>query len=376
MATVYRALRDDGQEVAIKVMDRDNATEHQVTRFERECRIGGMLNHEAIVNTYESGSDGSLLYMIQDYVPNGDVKAKIGGERIPWRKAVRWAALLAEGLAHSHSQGVIHRDIKPANILLDKTMNPRISDFGLAIIHGEGPNVEETARSGFRIIVGTPLYMPPEQFKFPNGVDARADIYALGVTLFEMLANRRPLEEESVEKFMDAHETQAKPMVSEFAEVPEILAKLIDRMIAKKASWRYEQMLTVAKDLRAVLDGNLTELTTEQAPSKKASARMMPVMTGLDDAPPAPPRSNIQSILWIILALVLVLALGVGVWLFQALSLRRARYETYLKQAGVALQGKEYKEAEILYRKALEVLPDGAEARKGLEDVKQAQDPK
>jgi serine/threonine protein kinase len=155
-------------------------------RFQQEGRVLARLHHANIVSIFDLGTAGPFAYLLMEFVDGGNLRqATLTALPAPL-EAIRMAREICLGLEFAHEQGVLHRDIKPANILIDLRGRVKIADFGIAKLLGQAPS----ALTG--LAVGTPQYMAPEQFDAPESVDARADVYALGVALYEMLTGELP----------------------------------------------------------------------------------------------------------------------------------------------------------------------------------------
>ena len=197
MGAVYR-IRDPktGAEYACKVMFPEVAKRNPEyrKRFAREAAFAMSIKHPNLISVYDVGEDPDtgLCYLIMDYVPGGTVEDRIArGGRFPIDEAVSVIAHVASALAVADSMHVVHRDIKPANIMFAADGTPKLADLGIARFN-DGSATTTVTSAG--MIVGTPAYMAPEQLMDSHGIDARADIYSLGVVLYEMLTNRRPNE--------------------------------------------------------------------------------------------------------------------------------------------------------------------------------------
>ncbi|HEX2991671.1 MAG TPA: serine/threonine-protein kinase, partial [Anaerolineales bacterium] len=191
MATVYRAYDPRFErEVAVKVLPREllHADPQFRLRFEREAKIIAQLEHTAIVPVYDVGEADGQPYFVMRYMNGGSLSDRIKAGVMEVDEAARILGAFAPGLDEAHARGIVHRDIKPSNILFDKRGNPYISDFGIAkLTQAQSGNVTGSA------IIGTPAYMAPEQAQ-GDDIDGRADIYALGIILFEMVTGKQPYE--------------------------------------------------------------------------------------------------------------------------------------------------------------------------------------
>ena len=191
MGAVFRARQLDlDRDVAIKfIAPRENDPSFG-ERFEREARTMARLAHPNIVAVHSYGRAGGFAYIIMEYVEGGDLAQLIAAGRIPEAVALGVVEQVCGALAYAHEQGCVHRDIKPGNILLDTQGRVKVADFGLVKVLGE--NAAASALTLSFAGVGTPLYAAPEQTKPGAPVDHRADIYALGVMLYEMLTGEVP----------------------------------------------------------------------------------------------------------------------------------------------------------------------------------------
>ena len=196
MGFVYRVRdRVTGEIGALKVLLRDLAADPAfVERFEREARTLARLEHTNIVRLRSWGQSGGFCYLLMEHVEGANLREALRAGRFSPGQALALVGPLCDALQYAHSQGVLHRDIKPENILLDADGRAKIADFGIAKIvasPGSGPEAYTLTQTGARI--GTPHYMAPEQVETPEVVDHRADIYSLGVVLYELLTGELPL---------------------------------------------------------------------------------------------------------------------------------------------------------------------------------------
>ncbi|AHG88134.1 protein kinase [Gemmatirosa kalamazoonensis] len=216
------------RDVAIKVLDPSLAVDAALEeQFLHEARTIAAAEHPHIVPLYSAESHGGLLYLVMRLVPGRSLADRIAEGKLPPAEAARIARECAGALAAAHAVGVVHRDIKPANILLDTAGNASVSDFGIALV---------TSRPAHELpgsTTGTPHYMSPEQ-SLGERVDGRADVYALGVVLYEMLTGTPPYPGRNATEVIAKHISAPIPRLSDREpETPAALVRLVDRMLAK-----------------------------------------------------------------------------------------------------------------------------------------------
>jgi eukaryotic-like serine/threonine-protein kinase len=249
MGIVYKA-KDPMLEriVAIKTinltMDKDGAEMYE-KRFYQEARAAGGLNHPNIVTIYDIGRSESLCYMAMEYIEGAELRTLLlPGKPLPVQKALAIAAQVAEGLAYAHERGVVHRDIKPANIMVPETGPVKITDFGIARMRTS--NVQ--TQTG--MMMGSPKYMSPEQV-IGKRADHRADLFSLGVILYEMLTGAAPFTGESVNAVMYQIVNFVPPAPSAINPAsPPALDQIVARMLAKALDERAQSAAEIARGLR------------------------------------------------------------------------------------------------------------------------------
>jgi len=233
MGLVYRARqRKLDRPVALKVVSPHLAERAAFgERFAREARAMARLAHPGIVGVHDFGERGGVYYLLMEYVDGVDLRAALRAGTVDPPAALAIVRHLCEALEYAHGQGVVHRDIKPENILLGPAGSVKVADFGLAKLGGElGGNLTRTSQ-----VLGTPHYMAPEQVQRPLEVDHRADIYSLGVVLYEMLTGELPV--------------GAYPPPSRRDGVDARLDRVVQRTLEREPDRRYQRASEVESDL-------------------------------------------------------------------------------------------------------------------------------
>jgi TolB-like protein/tetratricopeptide (TPR) repeat protein/tRNA A-37 threonylcarbamoyl transferase component Bud32 len=271
MATVY--LAEDlkhKRKVAVKVMRAELAETLGADRFLREVEIAAQLSHPHILPMYDSGATDGLLYYVMPYVEGESLQARIRREgQLPVEDAVRLAREVAEALAHAHERGIIHRDIKPANILLNAG-HALVADFGIARAVKAGG--EALTKTG--LAVGTPQYMSPEQATGSADVDGRADVYAIGSVLYEMLAGEPPFTGPTAQAIMARSLTESPRPLSATREIMPQVEAVVKRAMARSPADRYPTAAALATALGGALDASRSGATPVAAPGGPTGAQV------------------------------------------------------------------------------------------------------
>jgi serine/threonine-protein kinase len=263
MGAVFKAERVPvGKLVAIKFLHASYVHDSEFqARFDRETRVMSKLNHPNCVSVLDFGVWQGEPYLVMDFVDGVTLRSMMGTGPLAPNHALQIARQVLSGLAHAHNQEIFHRDVKPANIMISEEIGHgqrvRILDFGLARLKGNvGRDATQT-----NMVVGTPNYMAPEQTVPGGSVDGRADLYAVGVVLFEMLTGERPFQAEDTLQLLGMHRAAPVPRLADRMkagiEVPKGTQELIDRAMAKSPEQRFQSAIEFAEAIDEVLQGKL-----------------------------------------------------------------------------------------------------------------------
>jgi serine/threonine protein kinase len=238
--------------VAIKILRTGRLGDAEdLDRFLREARSFAQLKHPGIVTLYEIGQQEGQYYLVEEFVQGTTLAALLAAGALPFRESAEILAQVCDALRVAHQQGVIHRDIKPANILIDPDGRPHLADFGLAKVEGEEKPVTHSGD-----ILGTPAYMSPEQARGQAlHVDARTDVYSLGVVLYELLTRERPFQGNRRMLILQVLEDEPRPPRQLSEKIPRDLETICLKAMAKSPGRRYGSVSELADDLRRFLTG-------------------------------------------------------------------------------------------------------------------------
>jgi len=359
MGSVYKVLdKELGEKVALKLLKPEIAAdERMIERFRNELKFARKITHKNVCRMYDLSKEKRTPFITMEYVSGEDLKTSLRRMGLlSVAKTTYIAKQVCDGLAEAHKLGVIHRDLKPQNIMIDKQGNAHIMDFGIA----RSVKAKGVTTSG--MMIGTPDYMSPEQVEGKD-VDHRADIYAMGVILYEMVTGNTPFQGETAVSIALAH-TREKPRDPREinSQIPYELSRMILKCMEKNRDYRYQKIEELYQELDRL---EQTVPTTDRVIhiSKPSTAKTLVKK---------PRLKKVLIPVFVVLALIII---GVAAWRFTPLSEMiggptvsppAAKADDYLKQANQSLTEKKYPEAHAQFKKALEAEPNNLDAQFGL----------
>jgi serine/threonine protein kinase len=282
MGIVYLAEDADlGRTVAIKTIaltGSDSERDVAEARFRQEARAAGSISHPSIITIYDVGREGDIAFMAMELLQGRELRELIRDGSISASRAVELAALAAEGLAYAHEHGVIHRDIKPGNIMVLDDGRVKIMDFGIARLQ------QPTVKTQTGVLLGSPQYMSPEQIS-GQALDGRADIFSLGVVLYEMLTGVKPFDAADLTQVLFwVVNLPAKPPSERRPGLPVVLDYIIARALKKRPDERYATAAEFARDLHECLDEVRIAEAAPRSAADTGSSRTVPLSGAGDNA--------------------------------------------------------------------------------------------
>lgn len=288
MGTVYRARdRELDEVVALKVLKKELASADMVERFRREVKLARRVTHKNVARTYDIGENGGDRFLTMEFIEGemlGALLARKG--RLPLADVVRLALDVCAGLAAAHAANVLHRDLKPENVIVAKDGRAVITDFGIARAYA-ADDISRTVGG----IVGTPAYMAPEQVEGRTDLDARADLYALGTMLYELVTGQMAWDGDSIVTVAAGRLLRPPPDPrAVMPSLPVPVAELILKLMARRREDRFESAEETARALEALGIGTQTQTPMSMPIPKAASSGTLPLASAL--APARQQRPN------------------------------------------------------------------------------------
>ena len=239
-----------GRQVVVKVLPPETGAAVNVERFEREIQLAARLQHPHIVPLLSAAAAGDLLYYVMPFIQGESLRSKLAREgELPVAEAARILREIVDALSYAHRNGVVHRDIKPDNVLLSDG-HAVVTDFGVA--KAVSASSGSSSLTSLGVALGTPAYMAPEQAAADPHVDHRADIYAVGILGYEMLAGRTPFTAPTPQAMLAAHITQApEPVAKLRPAVSPALNGVLMRCLEKRAADRWQSAAELLSQLEA-----------------------------------------------------------------------------------------------------------------------------
>src|SRR5947209_10520477 len=265
MGTVYLARdvrKPEGRRglVALKVLPPKRAREEErvLARFLREMDMAQRVSHPHLTRTYEAGDIGGVHYIAMEYIRGQSLRRVVGDQGpLSVTRAARLFSEIADGLAHAHELGLVHRDLKPSNIMVTPNGHAKVLDLGLALAVDEELPADKMIVGGQGYVLGTMDYIAPEQVDDPTGVDPRADLYAMGCSLYFSLTGQPPFPGGTSQEKMRRHRTEHPNPLTDFnPTVPVEFARVVEKLMEKSPARRYQTAMAARDALLPWTDGD------------------------------------------------------------------------------------------------------------------------
>src|SRR6267142_1892480 len=274
-----------GRQVALKLLPSHFTSDvERLRRFEQEARAASALNHPSIVTIHEFGHIDGAHFIVNEFIDGRTLRQQMTETQMKLGEALDVAIQVAGALAAAHSANIVHRDIKPENIMIRHDGYVKVLDFGLAkLTESQTSSIEPAAATRVLVktnpgmVMGTVTYMSPEQARGLS-VDARTDVWSLGVVLYEMLAGRAPFDGETASHVIVSILEKEPPLLSQCAEVPTELERIINKALRKNREERYQTVKDLALDLKSLkqeleVDARLERSVRSDAGDRKSASK-------------------------------------------------------------------------------------------------------
>jgi eukaryotic-like serine/threonine-protein kinase len=308
MGTVYLA-RDPriDRQVAVKTLRDPSATPELAAeveaRFRNEAKIAGRLQHPNVVTIYEAGREEGVLYIAMEYVDGEPLNQYAATRSLGVAEKVELVRQAALALGHAHENGVLHRDVKPGNILVTRDGQVKVADFGIGKLVAGGGGLTRTGQ-----LVGSPAYMSPEQIR-GGALDARSDLFSLGVVLYELLTGVRPFPGNSMTTLVyQILHTEARDPLAAGKDLPPVAREVFTRLLAKSPENRPADAAEFTREVARLGRADVRRQVVAAPVSAPAAARG-PALPPSEPSPPPPPRIGPRAIAAAAIAVVAAVAL-------------------------------------------------------------------
>src|SRR2546422_3428470 len=332
MGEIYLAQDKLGRNVALKLLtQRLHGDESGIPRFQREARTLLALNHPHIVTIYDIGQIEGVYYIASELVEGETLRQRLDQDDMALQDLLEIAIQVATALSAAHEKGIVHRDIKPENIMIRRDGFVKLLDFGIAKLTKKSSTAESEAptlkqvHTAEGMVIGTAPYMSPEQARGLK-VDARTDIWSLGVVIYEVVAGRKPFSGDTVADVINSViEKAPAPLLRYASEVPEALEWIVSRALRKEKEARYQtanELLTDLKELRTKVE--LAKATASETPDRATSGTHA-TAASLTGAPPSTSSAEYvvneikrhKTVASVVVALVLLVIAGIGYGIYK-----------------------------------------------------------